>query len=129
MSNGPTTAQGITQLLLGAATVLVVLGVPIGLFVWGTEAERDFGGGLVGLLGFLLTTFGGLLLVFTAPQFVAPSIPTYVRGPLERSSVNLTTGSPNDGKYTTSTRSEWIPWVLTGLAMWGAGLVLFFVVA
>jgi hypothetical protein len=82
--------------------VLVVLGVPVALFVRATEAEIDTEAGLTGLFGFLAITFGGMLLVFTVPRLIAPSIPTYVAGVLERSSANLTTGSPNDGKYVTS---------------------------
>ena len=44
MSEGPTTAQGLTQIALGGATLLVVLGVPIALFVRATEAGASVGG-------------------------------------------------------------------------------------
>jgi hypothetical protein len=128
MSEGPTTAQGLTQIALGGATLLVVLGVPIALFVRATEAGASVGGGLLGLVGFLALFIGGLLLVFTVPRFVAPSIPTYRAGALERSPVNLTTGSPNDGTYVRSHRAEWTSWVLGGLLVWGVGLMLSFFV-
>lgn len=126
MSEGPTTAQGLTQIALGGATVLVVLGVPVALFVRATEAGVGTQGGFLGYLGFLAIFLGGVLLVYTVPRFVAPSIPVYQRGPLERSPVNITTGSPNDGRYVRSTRSEWTPWVVGALAVWGVGLLVTF---
>ncbi|MFO0683171.1 MAG: hypothetical protein U0234_14030 [Sandaracinus sp.] len=128
MSEGPTTAQGLTQIAVGGATGLVVFGVPIGLFVRATESEVELGGGTLGLVGFLALFLGGLILVVTMPGFVAPSIPTYRRGALERSAVNLTTGSPRDGGYERSSRAAWTPWVLGGLVVWGVGLGLAFFV-
>lgn len=125
----PTTKQALTTVGLGAGTLLVTAGVPIGLFVRRHESGAETSlTGAAGLLGFLGLFLGALLLLFSAPRFIAPGLPRYVRGELERSSVNLTTGAVNDGAWQTSQRAEWRPFVLIGLALWALGLVFTFFV-
>lgn len=118
MRDRPTTRQGLTLLALGAATAIAVTAVPVALYA---RQERLSLSGLSGLLGFLLLFFGGLLLTFTLPRFIAPSVPVYERSELERANPGL-----NDGTYRLSPRAEWRSFVLVGLGLWAGGLAISF---
>lgn len=86
MRDGPTTSQGVTILGLGALTATAVTAVPLVLY---SRQERVSLSGLTGLLGFLLLFFGGLLLTFTLPRFIAPGVPVYERSALERANPGM----------------------------------------
>lgn len=122
MRDGPTTKQGFLLLALGAATAIAVTAVPVVLY---SRQERLSLSGLTGLLGFLLMFSGGLLLTFTLPRFIAPGVPVYERSTLERANPGMTL---NDGTYRHSARTEWRPFVLVGLVLWGLGLALSFAI-
>lgn len=122
MRDGPTTSQGVTILGLGALTATAVTAVPLVLY---SRQERVSLSGLTGLLGFLLLFFGGLLLTFTLPRFIAPGVPVYERSALERANPGMPL---NDGSYRLSPRAEWRPFVLVGLTLWACGLALSFAI-